>query len=322
MKIKFKLILMFFAITTIACGGQTSHNNQSVSTSVETTKKTHAPALPEDAERAGEELQGVRISVSPTDSLMVLTILNEAKTLKQKPDNWMLWTARKFMGKPYVAGVLDRTDDEELIVNLRNLDCTTYVEQVLALARCAANAKTTFNDFATELLHIRYVNGKCAYTARQHYFTVWINDNEKEGIVRDIHPNPPFTAVQTINIDWMTTHTASYKMLTAHPEWKSGIRNLEQSVNGKRYRYIPKSQIVNTRLMRETIHDGDIIVIITNKKGLDTTHIGLASWHSDGLHLINASAIHKKVVDEPMLLRTYMAKHPVQIGIRICRPIL
>lgn len=59
--------------------------------------------------------------------------------------------------------------------------------------------------------------------------------------------------------------------------------------------------------------------MITNKKGLDTTHIGIASWHQDGLHMLNASSIHKKVIDEPMLLRTYMMKHPSQIGIRVCR---
>ena len=63
----------------------------------------------------------------------------------------------------------------------------------------------------------------------------------------------------------------------------------------------------------------DNVTIITNKKGLDTTHIGLASWHADGLHLLNASSIHKKVIDEPMTLYTYMQKHPSQIGIRACR---
>ena len=80
-------------------------------------------------------------------------------------------------------------------------------------------------------------------------------------------------------------------MLKAHPEWKSGIRKLEQSVNGKRYRYVPKGKIANTAVFRNAIHDGDIIAIITNKKGLDTTHIGIASWHKDGLHLLNASSI-------------------------------
>ena len=108
-------------------------------------------------------------------------------------------------------------------------------------------------------------------------------------------------------------------MLKAHPEWKPGIRKLEQSVNGKRYRYVPKGKIANTAVFRNAIHDGDIIAIITNKKGLDTTHIGIASWHKDGLHLLNASSIHKKVIDEPMTLYTYMHKHPVQIGIRVCR---
>ena len=90
-------------------------------------------------------------------------------------------------------------------------------------------------------------------------------------------------------------------------------------MNGKRYRYVPKGKIANTAVFRNAIHDGDIIAIITNKKGLDTTHIGIASWHKDGLHLLNASSIHKKVIDEPMTLYTYMHKHPVQIGIRVCR---
>ena len=100
---------------------------------------------------------------------------------------------------------------------------------------------------------------------------------------------------------------------------KRFIKALENSINGKSYRYIPKTKIANNSLFRKTILDGDIIVIITNKKGLDTTHIGIASWHSDGLHLLNASSIHKKVIDEPMTLRTYMSKHPSQIGIRVCR---
>ena len=137
--------------------------------------------------------------------------------------------------------------------------------------------------------------------------------------VEDIHPNPPFTAVQKVAVNWMSTHSSNYKMLTAHPEWMAGIKAMERSITGKSYRYIPKNKIANNQLFRSAIHDGDIIVIITNKKGLDTTHIGLASWHADGLHLLNASSIHHRVIDEPMLLRTYMSKHPVQTGIRVCR---
>lgn len=253
------------------------------------------------------------------DSLKIISLLREAKQLKQKPANWMLWFGKKFTGVPYVGGTLDKGTAERLIVNTRQLDCTTYVEMVTALTMCAQNNETSFAAFCNHLRHVRYIGGEVSYVKRQHYFTVWMDDNEKEGIVTNIAPNPPFTAIQKVNVNWMSTHVPSYKMLTAHPEWRAGIKKLEQSISGKSYRYIPKGKIANTQLFRNTIKDGDIIVIITNKRGLDTTHIGLASWHSDGLHLLNASSIHKKVIDEPMTLYQYMQKHPVQIGIRVCR---
>ena len=253
------------------------------------------------------------------DSVKIVTLLKEASRLKTKPKTWMLYFGKKFLGVSYVAGTLDAAKDERLVINTTQLDCTTYVEMVVALTRCAESKKYTFADYCEQLKHVRYIGGDVAYEKRQHYFTAWINDNVEEGIVTDIQVNPPFTSVQHINVNWMTTHQSSYKMLNGNAVRLKGIKALENSINGKSYRYIPKTKIDNNSLFRKTILDGDIIVIITNKKGLDTTHIGIASWHSDGLHLLNASSIHKKVIDEPMTLRTYMSKHPSQIGIRVCR---
>lgn len=260
-----------------------------------------------------------KVIYSTADSARIVSLLKQAAALKQKPSSWTLWFGKKFMGCPYVGGTLDKTATEQLIVNTKDLDCTTYVEMVVALGMCAQRHEISFAAYCNHLKHVRYIGGEVSYVKRQHYFTVWIDDNVKEGIVTNIAPNPPFTAVQHVNVNWMTTHQSSYKMLTAHSEWVSGIKALERSVSGKQYRYIPKAQIANNALFRKTIKDGDVIVIITNKKGLDTTHIGIASWHADGLHLLNASSVHKKVIDEPMLLKTYMSRHPVQIGIRVCR---
>lgn len=253
------------------------------------------------------------------DSLRIVALLKEATQQKARPKSWMLWFGKKFAGVPYVGGTLDATKEEQLVVNTRQLDCTTYVELVTALTMCAEKKETSFAAFCNHLKHVRYIGGEVSYVKRQHYFTIWMDDNEREGIVKNIAPNPPFSAIQTVNVNWMSTHRSSYKMLSAHPLWASGIRSLEQSVNGKKYRYVPKGCIANTQQFRNAIHDGDIIAIITNKKGLDTTHIGIASWHQDGLHLLNASSIHKRVIDEPMTLYQYMQKHPVQIGIRVCR---
>lgn len=262
----------------------------------------------------------VDATYSQSDISRINSLLREASQLKEKPKSWMLWFGKKFIGVPYVGGTLDRAEEEKLVINTSELDCTTFVEIVTALTRCmSGNGKRNFSDFCRQLQHVRYINGEIAYEKRQHYFTVWISDNAEEGIVTDIQNNPPFTKVQHVSVNWMTTHQQSYKMLKNNAKRLQGIKALEEQISGKSYRYIPKEQIVDSRLFRNTIHNGDILVMITNKKGLDTTHIGIASWHQDGLHMLNASSIHKKVIDEPMLLRTYMMKHPSQIGIRVCR---
>ncbi len=254
------------------------------------------------------------------DSARIVKMLATAARLPQQPASWNLYFARQFIGTPYVGGTLDRANEEKLVVNLPELDCTTFVEQVMAMSRCAARKSVSFRDFCEELRHIRYIGGEVSYVKRQHYFTVWIEDNAEEGLVKEIQePVPPFNATQQVSVNWMTTHVGNYKMLTKHPEWKKGIRQLEESISGKRYRYIPKADVANTSLLRKTVHNGDIIAIITNKQGLDTTHIGFAVWRSDGLHLLNASSLHKRVIDEPMTLRQYLWKSRSRLGIRVIR---
>ena len=117
----------------------------------------------------------------------------------------------------------------------------------------------------------------------------------------------------------MSTHPDKYPMLKGHAEWVRQIAQNEQELMGRYFSYIPKEKVDNSQLLRSTIHDGDIIAIVTNKKGLDIAHVGIAVWHSDGLHLLNASSIHKKTIEEPMTMTAYMSKHPSQIGLRIVR---
>ena len=100
------------------------------------------------------------------------------------------------------------------------------------------------------------------------------------------------------------------------------IAELERSSKGRVMYYIPSSQTgLKKQVLGKYIKDGDILAIATTKKGLDTSHIGIACWSKKGtLHLLNASQIHKKVILEPMSLRAYMKEHPSQLGIWIIRP--
>lgn len=253
------------------------------------------------------------------DSILVEKLLVEGAS-QPKQTNLMVFFGKKLCGTPYVAKTLERNNTERLVINLRELDCTTFVENVLALTLCTENGKTDFRDFYRYLRNIRYRKGHVTYPDRLHYFTEWIEDNTAQGFVHEVQgPNPPFTAVQTVNVNYMTTNTSQYPMLKGNRDFIRRIASNERNISKRRYRYIPKSSIANNRLFRNTIHDGDIIAILTSRKGLDTSHIGIAVWLDDGLHLLNASRLHGKVVLEPKLLRTYMAGQRMQTGIRIIR---
>ena len=111
-------------------------------------------------------------------------------------------------------------------------------------------------------------------------------------------------------------------MLKNNPERVAELKKLEDATNGTKLRYIPKSLLNNSKLLREVVRDGDILAIVTNKRELDTTHLGFAVWHKDGLHLMNASNLRKngnKVVDPVETLYNYMMARPANLGIRVVR---
>ena len=256
----------------------------------------------------------------PAYRLTIESLLREAS--RQDANTcFPLFFARKFLEVPYVAYTLEVNDTEQLVINVSELDCTTLVETVTALTLCAYQKQYTFAAFQNNLRNMRYYNGVVdGYTSRIHYFTDWIITNQKAGIVSEIQqPNPPFTAIQTVKVNYMSEHPQSYKALKAHPEFVADIRKMEARITGQKFRFIPKAEVKNTAAMREAVHDGDIIAITCNKPGLDIAHLGFAVWQQDGLHLLNASQLHKKVVEEPMTLYQYLQKHPSHTGIRIIR---
>ena len=262
------------------------------------------------------------LSVSAQTTYTKADSLTVCRLLKEAPANAStLWFARQFHGVPYVAHTLEVNDREQLVVNTRQLDCTTLVEMVTALTLCVKQEKRQWTDYLQALRILRYRQGVLnGYPSRLHYFTDWILDKQQMGLVEEIQrPNPPFTALQRINVNFMSQHPGSYKALKANPSLVKEIRQQEKALTGKTFRYIPKLAVKNTQLMRQTVKDGDIIAITCKKKGLEIAHLGFAVWQKDGLHLLNASQLHHKVVTEPMPLRQYLQKHSTHTGIRVIR---
>src|SRR5574344_247342 len=261
-----------------------------------------------------------RIEYQKQDSEKIVKLLEEAKK-KPRETNFPIYFAHKFLGIKYVAHTLDQSDDEHLVINTRQLDCTTLIENVTALSLCAYHRTFTFRDFCTTLTSLRYRGGLIKdYTSRLHYFSDWIEDNTKLGYVSEIQsPVPPFSAQQCIRLYFMSTNPSYYHSLVVHPELVQEIKQDEQNINGLTRSYIPTSRFLANDANLKCINDGDILAITTNKPGLDIAHLGFAVWRRDGLHLLNASAIHHRVVEEKMTLGQYLYKHPSHTGIRVIR---
>ena len=270
--------------------------------------------------------QGQKASVSyqPKDSVRIEQLLRQARHMTNG-GNKVLWFARQFIGKPYVAHTLEQGDPERLVINLDQLDCTTYVDVVTALTLASSHGKTSFGAFCYYLRHQRYANGVLrAYPSRNHYFTSWILNGERQGFVhevsaQDFKHKSPFTATQTLKINFMSKHPQYYDALKRHPEYIKTIRTTEQQLTGLKFSYIPKSSIGGTRKALSCIHNGDILCLTTSKEGLDIAHLGFAVWQSGRLHLLNASSIYHKVLIDSQSLYRYQQRQSTQTGVRVVR---
>jgi len=265
-------------------------------------------------------IRAQQVEYAKEDSIRIEQMLKQAQ--KEKPENVMLYFGKQFMGIPYVAHTLEVGEKEHLIINTRELDCTTFVENVLALYLCHQSKSTSFRSFCNNLRNIRYRGGKLTdYTSRLHYFTWWGEDNEQMGLVKAVDTGKfPFTVTQRLNINYMSVHPTLYKHLKANPQFVKVIAAQEKASNGKTYRYIPKSLLNRSESELSCIHTGDIVSLITKKAGLDTSHVGIAVWQNGKLHLMHASSLNMKVLLDPSTFYDYGQRQTSMLGIRVYRP--
>lgn len=245
-----------------------------------------------------------------------------AVLLSAKGTHSPLYFAKKLLGRPYVGQTLEINEEEQLVVNLRELDCTTLVETSTALALAEKNNERSFAGYCKALKQLRYRDGNISgYASRLHYFSQWIADNVAKGLVEDIGKSGefPFTAKQEINLSFMTKNPQYYRQLKANENLRKEIEKQEKSINGTTVNYIPKNLLNLDKTKLSCIHDGDIIALVTSKDGLDISHVGIAIWKGNKLHLLNASSLKHKVITDSQSLYEYQRNRQIQLGIRVIR---
>ena len=241
--------------------------------------------------------------------------LDEEKTSATFPDQFILRIGRFFLGTSYRTGTLETEGTEGLVVNLGKLDCFTFVENVVALAWHVNSKEKSFEAFCEFLRKIRYRQGRLqGYASRLHYFTDWIHDNEKKGIVKDVTAEiggRPWR--KTIN--FVTTHQDLYPRLMDAGNLRA-MKSVENTIKRRTLFFIPKKVL---KRIEDRIRDGDLIAITTDREGLDVQHVGIAARVKNRIHLLHASSKEGRVVLSQKTLYRYLTESKVRSGIIVVR---
>ena len=240
------------------------------------------------------------------------------KSLSKKPINEVIIEIGKsFLETEYIAHTLEKEGDEQLVINLTGLDCTTFLETALTFARCIKKGKTTFDDYQSELTFIRYRDGKIdKYPSRLHYFSDWIYNNQQKGIVKDITEEIGGKKIK-FNLSFMSENPKYYKQLKENPEFIPVIIKQEKEINSRDYFYIPEDDIEK---LESKIQTGDLIALTTSDKGLDIGHVGIAIKMQNGrIHFLHAPLSGSKVQITEMPLCDYAKKIKKHTGIIVLR---
>jgi hypothetical protein len=242
------------------------------------------------------------------------------KNLAELPiGDLMIEIGRSFLGTEYVAHTLEKGEKEQVVINLSGLDCYTFFESTLALARSVKLGKTTFDDYLKQIELFRYRNGKMIdYPSRLHYSTDVIYDNAKKNILTDVTKEIGGELYEN-EVYFMSENPDKYKFLKDNPEFVKRISAIEKEINQRTQYFIPQEKIEK---LESGIQDGDIIAITTDIDGLDVAHTGMALRLDDGrVYFIHAPSVGHKVEITEKPLSDYVKKNKRQTGIIVARPL-
>jgi hypothetical protein len=230
-------------------------------------------------------------------------------------------------GTPYEASTLEAylraggspSAREPLTLSLTRFDCVTLVESCLAVARVAEKQGVpTWECFGREIERMRYRGGeRRGYTSRLHYFSEWIADGAKRGLVRDL--GAELGGVEDgRRLRFMTRHRASYPAFADEEIWRE-IGSIERRLDGRPRRVIPTARIPE---VADRIESGDVLAFGTAIPGLDVTHAAFAYRDAAGVLRVLHAPLSGGVVEiTRATLPEYVAAIRRATGILVARPL-
>ena len=268
----------------------------------------------------------------PLDTIFKGETKFQAIVAKAERENWRnlplgqrtIRVAREMIGTPYVNYSLEVDDRiESPSVNLKGMDCWTYYENALAIARMLRYKPGPYKP--QDMLHMieveRYRNGTCTggYLSRMHHLEEVFYNNQRRGYATNITSRLPGAVRLNREIREMTVQWQSYRYLRSDPSLIPLMGRIEAQVSQLPVYHIPKSK---ARDVEKYLQDGDICAITTNWESGYTSHVGLIVRLNDRAYFTHATSDRDKgrmvIIDRP--ITDYLNGGSKHAGIVICRP--
>ncbi len=292
------------------------------------------PVLPLQAQLSPDKKESAAAQRRPLPKATIFKGESRFQSIVEKAqkENWrklaigerVIRCAREMHGVPYENFTLEIDDKiESPSVNFNGLDCWTFFETSLGLARMLAFEKTQYSpeDLLRQIQVTRYRGGQCSgqYLERIHYLAEWFFENDARGTCRHITPDLSGAArITNRKVTEMTTLWKGYRYLKNTPSLLAPMRKWEQRVEAMPVYHIPKDKVA---AIEPELRNGDVIGIATKYHGGFCSHVGLAIRTEDKVtRFMHASRDYRKVVIDKSI-SGYLAQYSKHAGIIVGRPL-
>lgn len=257
--------------------------------------------------------QNKKVAVEPTTQFVQSNFSELFASLSKRTNfDSLIADAQLFLDSAYVGKTLEVGNDTNVVINIREFDCLTLVENVIAFHK----SKGDEDEFVKWIEKIRYATGTAeGYASRLHYFSYWILSNTSKNWIKDVTCDLGGDSI-VFNVNFMSRHPQYYPQLAKNITWVDSISKMEEKINKSTFCYLPKESIQN---VEAKIKNGDIIGICTNIEGLDFAHNGIALRKNHRLHMLHASSDYKRVMITEQPLSDYLADMKHMTGIVVLR---
>lgn len=165
---------------------------------------------------------------------------------------------------------------------------------------------------------LRYRDGRLdGYASRLHYVADWAENAVRHGLLIDVTAlHCPSTT--KLNLFFMTRHYTLYPALQRSPGARRLMAERERALTGQTVHVLGRDSLM--RGVPSWIRPGDVIALMTDRPGLDVSHMGIAVMHRGRIHLLHASLTAGKVIVDPLPLDKMVADGRRRwTGIRVFR---